>query len=80
MNMVGPGDEVMMFEPAYSQYVNHVEFAGAQLKTSPMFLDEDGGWQFDFDHFEQSITKETKLVIITNPHNPSGKLWTQPEV
>ena len=29
MNLVGPGDEVLMFEPYYSQYVNHIEFAGA---------------------------------------------------
>ena len=44
MNMVGPGDEVLMFEPYYSQYVNHIEFAGGSIKTSPMFVDEAGEW------------------------------------
>ena len=56
MNLVGPGDIVHMFEPYYSQYVNHIEFAGASIKTSPMYTDEEGAWQFDFDHFERTIT------------------------
>ena len=44
MNLVGPGDEVLMFEPYYSQYINHIEFAGAAIKTAPMFVDETGAW------------------------------------
>lgn len=80
MNMVGEGDEVLMFEPYYTSYVNHIEFAGAQIKTSPMYTDEAGAWHFDFDHFEKSITAQTKVVLITNPHNPSGKLWTEAEI
>jgi aspartate/methionine/tyrosine aminotransferase len=76
MNMVGPGDEVLMFEPFFSQYVNQIEFSGAQIKTSPMYTDSEGFWNFDFDHFEKSITPTTKVVLITNPHNPTGKLWT----
>ena len=80
MNLVGPGDEVLMFEPYYSQYINHIEFSGAQVKTSPMYTDDEGVWNFDFKHFEKNITPATKLVLITNPHNPSGKLWTQLEI
>lgn len=80
MNMVGPGDSVHMFEPYYSQYINHVEFAGASVKTSPMYTDAEGTWHFDFDHFEKSIDASTKVVLITNPHNPSGKLWTRQEI
>ena len=80
MNLVGPGDSVHMFEPYYSQYVNHVEFSGAKLRTSPMYTDEAGNWHFDFEHFERSLDQSTKLVLLTNPHNPSGKLWTKPEI
>jgi aspartate/methionine/tyrosine aminotransferase len=80
MNFVGPGDEVLMFEPYYSQYVNHIEFAGATIKTAPMHVDEQGSWQFDWQKFEQSITAKTKLVQITNPHNPSGKMFSQEEI
>lgn len=80
MNLVGPGDSVHMFEPYYSQYVNHIEFAGAKIKTSPMYTEDDGSWHFDIDHFEKSIDSSTKLLMITNPHNPSGKLWTRQEI
>ena len=45
-----------------------------------MYTDEGGNWHFDFDHFEKSIDSSTKLVMITNPHNPSGKLWTRAEI
>lgn len=37
MNLVKEGDEVLMFEPFYTQYVNHVEFSGATPVTAPMF-------------------------------------------
>jgi len=79
-NMVGPGDEVLMFEPFYSQYVNHVEFAGATPKTAPMYTDEQGCWHFDFDKLEQELNQNTKMVMITNPHNPSGKIFTLDEI
>lgn len=36
MNLVQEGDEVLMFEPYYTQYVNHIEFAGAKIVTAPM--------------------------------------------
>jgi len=48
MNFVGAGDEVLMFEPYYSQYVNHIEFAGAKIVTAPMGTDANGEWFFDF--------------------------------
>ena len=80
MNLVGPGDSVLMFEPYYTQYVNCIEFAGANIKTSPMFTDEMGSWHFDFDHFERSIDSSTRLVMITNPHNPTSKLWTRADI
>lgn len=80
MNLVQQGDEVLMFEPFYTQYVNHVEFSGATPVTAPMFTNQDGVWSFDFDHFEKLITEKTKLVMITNPHNPSGKMFTEAEI
>lgn len=80
MNLVGPGDEVLMFEPYYTQYVNHIEFAGASIKTAPMHITKENKWDFDWQAFEDSITDKTKLVVLTNPHNPSGKLFTRDEI
>ena len=77
MNLVSEGDEVLMFEPYYTQYVNHIEFAGAKIVTAPMVTNHSGEWLFDLKAFENSITEKTKLVILTNPHNPSGKMFTE---
>ena len=80
MNFVGAGDEVLMFEPYYSQYVNHVEFAGAKMVTAPMGTNEAGEWFFDFAAFESAISTKTKAVLLTNPHNPCGKMFSQSDI
>jgi len=79
-NMVGKGDFVHMFEPYYTQYINIIEFAGAESRTSPMSTNEKGEWAFDFDHFENSLDENSKLVILNNPHNPSGRVFTAEEM
>jgi aspartate/methionine/tyrosine aminotransferase len=68
-----------MFEPYYPSYVNYIEFAGASIKTAPIYL-ENGEWKYNFDEFEKLITKNTKVVIITNPHNPTGKIMKKGEL
>lgn len=80
MNFAGPGDEVLMFEPYYSQYVNHIEFAGAKIVTAPMGTNDNDEWFFDFDAFEKSITAKTKVILLTNPHNPCGKMFSEHDV
>lgn len=77
--LVEKGDEVLTFEPYYTSYVNYVEFAGAQLKTAPMRVN-NGAWEYDLDAFEKAITPKTKAIIITNPHNPTGKIFTRAEL
>ena len=79
-NLVNPGDEVLMFEPFYSQYINHVEFAGGKPVTAPMHCSPDGKWSFDFAALESRLNERTKLLMITNPHNPSGKIFTYDEI
>ena len=75
-HLVAEGDEVVFFEPYYTQYVNYAEFAGATVKTAPLKL-VNGTWQYDFDALERTITPKTKVMMITNPHNPTGKLFTR---
>lgn len=79
-NLVTKGDHVHMFEPYYTQYINHIEFAGADAVTSPMHTNDKGEWFFDFDHLEESLDKNSKVLIITNPHNPSGKMFSADEI
>ena len=79
MHVCQQGDEVIFFEPYYTQYVNYAEFAGATVKTAPLRL-VDGKWEYDFDALERLITPKTKCMMITNPHNPTGKLFTKDEL
>ena len=51
-HLVDHGDEVIMFEPYYTQYVNYIEFAGATIKTAPLSL-KDQKWTYDFDALER---------------------------
>ncbi len=68
-----------MFEPYYTSYVNYIEFGGASIKTAPFHLDK-GQWKYDLDALEKMITPKTKAMIITNPHNPTGKIFTLDEL
>ena len=45
-----------------------------------MYTDEQGNWHFDFDRLEKMINEKTKMLLITNPHNPSGKIFTEAEI
>lgn len=78
-HIVDKGDEVIFFEPYYTQYVNYAEFAGASVKTAPLKL-VNGVWTYDFEALERMISPKTKSLMITNPHNPTGKLFTKEEL
>lgn len=78
-HIVDKGDEVVFFEPYYTQYVNYAEFAGASIKTAPL-KNVNGKWEYDFEALEKAITPKTKAMIITNPHNPTGKIFSKEEL
>jgi aspartate/methionine/tyrosine aminotransferase len=78
-HLVQEGDEVVFFEPYYTQYVNYAEFAGAKVRTAPLKL-VGNEWKYDFDALEKILTPQTKCLMITNPHNPTGKLFTKDEL
>ncbi|GAA4275218.1 methionine aminotransferase [Aquimarina gracilis] len=68
---INPGDEVVIFKPAYDSYEPSIELFGGtivpiQLKTPDFTVD----WQ----EVEEKITSKTKMVIINTPHNPSGSV------
>lgn len=78
-HLVEKGDEVVMFEPYYTSYVSYIEFGGAKIKTAPFSI-KNGQWQYDLDALEKQITPKTKVLMITNPHNPTGKIFTYQEL
>ncbi len=67
---IEPGDEVVFMMPNYMQMWGLVRGFGAVLK--PLWLRESLGWAPDLDELRRLVTPKTKLIIVTNPNNPTG--------
>ena len=75
--LVNPGDEVIVFEPAYDSYVPSIEIAGG----IPRFVTlESPDWHFDADRLASLFNERTRAVIVNTPHNPTGKVFTEDEL
>lgn len=79
MACLDPGDEIIVPEPAYANYMAFVISAGAKIVTVPSSIDE-GFALPPIEQFEALITERTKGVLICNPNNPTGYLYTQKEM
>jgi aspartate aminotransferase len=79
MACLDPGDEIIIPEPAYANYMAFAISCGAVIKTIPSSI-EDGFALPSIDKFEALITPKTKAVMICNPNNPTGYLYTQEEM
>jgi aspartate aminotransferase len=73
------GDEIIVPEPAYANYMAFAISAGAVIKTCPSSI-EEGFALPSVDKFEALITPRTKGILICNPNNPTGYLYTQKEM
>jgi aspartate aminotransferase len=74
-----PGDEIIVPEPSYANYTAFAIVAGAIVKTIPSKI-EDGFALPPVEKFEALITPRTKGILICNPNNPTGYLYTQSEM
>lgn len=79
MACLDPGDEIIVPEPAYANYMAFAISAGATIKTIPSSI-EEGFALPSFEKFEELITERTKGILICNPNNPTGYLYTQKEM
>jgi aspartate/methionine/tyrosine aminotransferase len=71
-----PGDQAIVEAPAYEPLLRAVEERGAEIR--PLERRFDRGWQIELEELERKITRATRLVLLTNTHNPSGAA-TSPE-
>jgi N-succinyldiaminopimelate aminotransferase len=77
--LAGPGDEVVVFEPYYDSYAAMISLAGAVRR--PVTLRPDAGrLTFDPDELRAAITARTRLILVNTPHNPTGTVFTRPEM
>jgi aspartate aminotransferase len=79
MACLDPGDEIIIPEPAYANYMAFAISCGAMIKTIPSSINDAFALP-SFDKFEELITPKTKAVMICNPNNPTGYLYTQEEM
>lgn len=75
--LVNPGDEVVVLEPFYDSYLASLKMAGA--KIVPVTLKKPN-FTFDKQELLNAVNKNTKLLILNNPHNPTGKVFSKDEI
>ena len=72
--IINPGEEVLTFAPFFGEYRNYVSnFGGKLVAVSP----DTATFQPKFDEFEKLINKNTKAVIVNNPNNPTGVVYSE---
>ncbi|UYU33526.1 MalY/PatB family protein [Siccibacter colletis] len=75
-----PGDGVLIHTPAYDAFYKTIE--GNQRRVISLPLEQqDGEWACDMARLAQALAKpECKIMLLCSPHNPTGKVWTRPEL
>lgn len=77
MATVDPGEEVVVFEPFYENYAPDAILSDAQPRYVPLRAPE---WSFDPDELRAAFNANTKAIIVCNPNNPTGKVFTRAEM
>ena len=79
LSCLNPGDEIIVPEPAYANYMAFAVSAGAVIKSVPSSI-ETGFALPPVEEFEKLISERTKAILICNPNNPTGYLYTRAEM
>ncbi len=75
--VVHPGDEVILFDPAYDSYAPAIELSGGKpihLELIPQ------GYSIDWDQVKKHLSSRTRLIILNSPHNPTGSVLTRADI
>lgn len=79
MSTLNPGDEIIVSEPAYANYMAFAVSSGAVIRTVTTTIDE-GFCLPKVEKFEELINEKTRAILICNPNNPTGYLYNQNEM
>lgn len=75
------GDEVLVPEPSFPAYPEVTKFLGAKPIFIPLkWLGRERGFKLDLESIERAITPKTKMIVINNPHNPTGAVFSSDEI
>ncbi len=75
---INPGDEVILMAPTFASHIEQV----LACQGVPVFVEtnEEKGWILDLEKLKAAITPKTKMIIVTNPNNPTGALFPENQV
>lgn len=72
-----PGDEVIVFEPAYDSYIPQIELSGAQAVTIELTFPQ---YSINWDAVRSKVTDRTRAIIVNSPHNPTGAVLSEEDI
>ncbi|MGG3560898.1 MalY/PatB family protein [Neobacillus rhizosphaerae] len=76
-----PGDGIIIQRPVYPPFTSAIEANGRELLNNALICNEDGYYQIDFEDFEEKAKDEkTKMFILCNPQNPTGRIFNKDEL
>ncbi len=80
-SICAPSEKVIINTPAYGYFLHAAEYNNLEVLHSPLKKDENGEFAMDFENFEQVCSDpKAKLLFWCNPHNPTGRVWTEEEL
>ena len=77
--LVEPGSPVIVPTPAYPPFFEIVELSGRPVVPVPMAVDDDGRFSLDLDAIDAALGAGARTVLLCNPHNPTGRVFTTDE-
>jgi methionine transaminase len=75
--VLNPGDEVIVFEPAYDSYIPNIEVNGAIPILIPLTFPD---YKIDWHLVKEKITPSTKMILLNSPHNPTGSVLNKNDI
>ncbi|HEV3057296.1 MAG TPA: PatB family C-S lyase [Vicinamibacterales bacterium] len=74
-----PGSKVIVQSPVYNAFYSDITNVGCKAEESPLKL-VDGHYSMDFEDLERRIAHDTNTLILCNPHNPTGNVWSRQDL
>ncbi len=75
-----PGDGILLITPVYEPFLEIANNGGLEQQEVEFVQKEDGQYSFDLEAFEAAIQPNTKIFMLCNPHNPTGRVFTKVEL
>jgi methionine aminotransferase len=75
--LVHPGDEVVLFQPAYDSYTPAIQLSGGIPRYVTLRYPD---YRIDWDEVRRTVTARTRVIVLNTPHNPTGMVWTADDV